>query len=299
MKKMKAFKMIGILMAAVMLVSSFTMVGYAEKESDTDILWEQKWEFDQDYNSDFNYTAIRVRFYHMLYMDVNLEAVYTATGDIYDFTFPEWEEFVEANEWNFEHKGYGDCIPIMFWMVRKFNISKEKFVEVNNRMKEDPYSVCTVLVEKHGFDKEKVADWFDDYYNKSRLKRSVYEDFMIEALYLEDSDEAINLLVPKGWFFLDGKETMLIGRTIDEIIAMGVDIDSNQFRYYIKYLQEKMRTEPDPDAYQNIKRWLKEIENDLNAPPAQTGDASVVSIIAVSISVLALGAVVYRRKRTI
>ena len=33
--------------------------------------------------------------------------------------------------------------------------------------------------------------------------------------------------------------------------------------------------------------------------PAQTGDASVVSIIAVSISVLALGAVVYRRKRTV
>lgn len=109
------------------------------------------------------------------------------------------------------------------------------------------------------------------------------------------------------------------GRTMGQTHGIGRDYTPHWDTASVQYQDEKkivMTVEAEDNYLGDITLFTVEFANTkagwrvsggsyfeenygFKSLPAQTGDASVFSVISVSISVLALGAVTYRRKRTI
>ena len=117
---------------------------------------------------------------------------------------PEFDEVLE--EYLLKTPNAALKMPLLKILVQEFNVTKDELYTARDKMLDDPDWILAKFPE--------LADTFDEF--KRRLSDAkewrtgwILEDFMIEALYLEDEQESRDLLLAPGTIYTEQGFRML------------------------------------------------------------------------------------------
>ena len=248
--------------------------------------------------------------------DPNVEAYLGRWRTVYYTLFDAKERDIYTDFWVISpeiSKAIEDCIPrseeestVSFVEMRSalracikfFDIPKEDLIKANKLMQEDPDILRDILPPMSDAEFER-ARWESGLFCAAPL-----EDFMIEALYLEDDVIANNLLCEPYAVFVKEYDSIVIlngTRYIDRFFDS--DIEYDKFDLTPEYMGDFINVCYHADNWLLSKdigiKLRTEREKQLaNPKPPSTGEE--VYLIPVALVSLALGAlVIYPRRRKI
>ena len=286
-------------MTLLFLACSFVAVS-AENDALTQ-LWKRKWDYEHNEGADqvgypYCYKVFNYFPYVLLYLDepekygVSLvetdEAPWVAidTWRTLKVSFPAYIAFEQQYEFNEMDGGYE--VPHLAWLVREMNVSKEDLIAANERMKSAPDSCRPLfwMLTDQEYAQLSVA-----------VEETVLDEYVIDALYVEDFDESCSLLNSREGFRANGEWLWPFEESwlVNDLEGKAIDKDA-----FLRYLNAaELHVSQMGDSKAEKLQALYVFAETLPTQP-ETGDPTVAYALIFTLAALPLaGFGVYEWKR--
>ena len=206
---------------------------------------------------------------------------------IYHLTSPELDEVTKDCE---SYRGV-EIRSQLKACIEYFDISKDELIAANQKMQENPNSI-----------RELFPFLSDAEFEAAKKENGMFcieplADFMIEALYMDDTEMAYNLLRKPYAVYVKEMDRMITSREIDEST-----LDVNDLSYCDLTLDAMGEFVDFCEKVQGIdsgKIALLRSAREAQLAAAKTGDSAVSALWVIALSLPALTVVAVKRKRRI
>ena len=306
------------LIAAALLLSCLPLGTLAATESEYDRLWEEKSNMGItfDYCNHGEESRLGSRFYLppttvLLYTEHAKDFTFGVVGEDFEatemgdyvtygsvvcaFGFGDGKrlyvkELVEIGKSCYQEYGI-EVYPPLYYFVRAFDIDKEELKQAYTKMKTEPESIRELLscLSDEEFERAVSLSGYGDIN---------HPDWVFDALYLDDEEEARALLCRCCCTYIDGEffwdDDILWGKyTLEELQEKG--ILTRSFRCFVKTARAHHAYEYEPPMLSQLEAYLA--ENPENDPP-KAGDPTAAYALIFTLAALPLaGFGVYEWKR--
>ena len=273
------------------LFSYYTRVVTGEIFFYTDTAAEMKFELSEDFEN-----GPQVNYSFQIFLDWCDASEYVIRNEKLDEILLKYHKKWEKPE------HFSNLQPMLWAVIHELSIPKEELIRANERMKNDPYSIREIFPN---LTDEEIRCCFVGRY---------LDDFLIDALYVEDEETARNLLctpwsiridgiaytLPQLTLFLEDQQKYFYETLAPEQLKA---VDQYALYYFLEYCKDLLENKP---SY--VQEFGKEkTEQALNTLSAyyqndlpETGDNTPIFLTLTALSVfglVALAVTVGRKKK--
>ena len=319
-------RVLSILFVLLLAVGSvlFGFTSAADTSDELSDLYEAKYAFDQTGEYYFENPEVTQAYYSqveecylLLYTDLLDTWTFVPTSTEYipgllfncEYFCPELygalKSTYDVGVWprKYNMVGITPKEPPLLVCVEYFGLTKDDVLRARQKMLDDPYCIKEKLIKALGED-----NWYAEVYMRMLSKKTVDDilpDFMVEALFLADREEAKKMLLLPFAMVMDGgvfTPYLLTENSAEQLLSF--DYDYEQFERFYAYCREQYAAvaEYKSDGWRaNKQKYLNilaKIEAKLHSSAPDTGDPTVSYIFLSSICFsAACGALTVVRKR--